>query len=99
MIDWSQVLANALWLSGAALALAVVSYASWAATLRRTKLRAVLREGAYPLSLYGAGTLFCLGLAATAMAGLEALLWLGLGLGCVVQFILSWRRQRHTERT
>ncbi len=99
MIDWSQVLANALWLSGAALALAVVSYASWAATVRRTRMRAVLREGAYQLALYGAGILFCLGLAATALAGLEALLWLGLGLGCVVQFISIWRKQRRMERT
>jgi hypothetical protein len=99
MIDWWQVLANAVWISGAALALAVVSYASWAASLRRMKLRAVLRESAYQLALYGAGTLFCLGLAATALAGWEGLLWLGLGLGCVAQFISIWRKQRRTERT
>jgi hypothetical protein len=97
MIDWPQILGNALWIGGAALALAVVSYASWAAHQQQQKLRVILGAAAYQCALYGAGLLFCLGLAVTAVRWWEALLWAALGLGCVVQFVLTWRTLHRTE--
>ena len=40
MIDWFNLAANSLWILGCAIALAVLSYASWQASLRREKIGA-----------------------------------------------------------
>lgn len=97
MIDWWYVLANAVWISGAALALAVVSYAYWAAPQQQQKLRAVLGTTAYQIALYGAGLLFCLGLAAIAAGWLEIVVWAGLSLICLAQLISHWRTLRRSK--
>ena len=94
MIDWVQVLTNALWISGAALALATVSYASWQASLRYIHLRAVLRQTTCGLSLRAAAMLFCLGLGLTASNLIETILWLVLAVISVIAFISLWRSKR-----
>ena len=53
MIDWPRVLSSAVWIGGAALALATLSYASWLASLRGERLRAVLQRSAYQRAAAG----------------------------------------------
>ncbi|MBI5567050.1 MAG: hypothetical protein HY870_19290 [Chloroflexi bacterium] len=90
MIDWWAVFSNAIWISGAALALAAMSYASWQASIDGQRLRQALGRPAIQAVLNIAGALFSLGLAATARGPLEIGVWLLLaGL-----FIYQWIRDR-----
>ena len=97
MINWLLVLSSAVWIGGAALALATLSYASWFASLRGERLRAVLQQPAYQLWLRAAACLFCAGLALTAAAGLETILWLLLAVISAAAFISSWRKRRRNQ--
>jgi hypothetical protein len=84
------VFSNAVWISGAALALAALSYASWQASVNHQRLRQALRLAAYQAALNAAGALFSLGMAATGRSPLEVVVWLVLaGL-----FIYQWIRDR-----
>ena len=94
MIDWPRVLFSAVWIGGAALALAALSYASWYASLRGERLRAVLQRPAYQLLLRAAACLICVGLGLTAAPGLETVLWLTLAMISAAAFISLWRRTR-----
>jgi hypothetical protein len=90
MIDWWGVFSNAIWISGAALALATLSYASWQASLQHQRLRQALAQTTVQAALNIAGTLFCLGMAVTAHSPLEIIVWLVLaGL-----FVYQWIRDR-----
>ncbi len=90
MIDWWGVFSNAIWISGAALALATLSYGSWQASVQHQRLRQALSRASLQAALNTAGTLFCLGLAATARSPFEVIVWLVLtGL-----FIYQWLRDR-----
>ena len=94
MIDWWNVFANALWLGGAALALAMLSYASWQASVEHQRLRAALNRPSYQIALNSAGVLFSAGMAATARYPLEIGLWLILaGL-----FVTQWLHARRAAR-
>jgi hypothetical protein len=85
MIDWWEVISNAIWISGCALALAVLSYANWQAGTTGQRLRDILAWKRLRLTLDIAGMLFCLGLAATSHAWLEVALWLALTAALVIQ--------------
>jgi hypothetical protein len=76
MIDWLNFAANALWICALALALAVLSFASWEAKVGGERLRAVLSRPRWEFTLNLAGALFCLGLAATSDKIWELALWL-----------------------
>ena len=91
MIDWALVLTNALWIGGAALALAVFSYANWLATVQAARRRDVLRRPALRRALWAAAVLVCLGLDLTSTHPLEAILWFGLMLFSLITFISTWR--------
>jgi hypothetical protein len=97
MIDWPLVLSSAVWISGAALALAVLSYASWAASLRHERMRAVLQQPAYQLLLLAAACLFCAGLGLTAATPLETILWLILAVLSAATLISLWRKTRRNK--
>ena len=97
MIDWPQVLANAVWIVGAALALATFSYASWLASLREARLRDTLRQTSLQLLLRAAAMLFCLGLGLTANSLLETALWLALAVFSAASGIAFWRTL-HSKR-
>ncbi|CAG0937644.1 hypothetical protein TFLX_06593 [Thermoflexales bacterium] len=94
MIDWPLVLSSAVWISGAALALATLSYASWFASLRGERLRVVLQQSGYQPALLAAAGLICLGLGLTAATWLETVLWLILA---VLSLISLWRRVRRKK--
>ena len=79
MIDWFNLAANSLWIAGCALALSVLSYASYEAWLYREKFRARLGLPGYQTVLNIAGFLFCLGLALTSLKYWEIAVWAVLG--------------------
>ncbi len=91
MIDWINLASNALWILGLALGLAALSYASWAASLQAVPLRRQLQQLPYQRLFALAGALFCLGLAATAAAAWETVVWALLALAFLVQLALTWR--------
>jgi hypothetical protein len=93
VIDWFNLAANSLWILGCAIALATISYASWAASQQQVKLRQQLRGTGYQAALNSAGLLFCLGLAGLSARWWETVLWLALSAWFILQiglpFILS----------
>ena len=97
MIDWPLILTSAVWVGGAALAVATFSYASWFASLRGQRLRPVLQRPAYSLLLLAAALLVCAGLGLTAFTGWEAGLWWILAVMSLVAFISLWRQTRHQK--
>ncbi len=96
MIDAWWIVSNALWVSGCALALAVLSYANYLAYLRAEKMRAVLRQPGLKMPLYLAALLFCAGLAATASIWWETVMWSGLGLYALRQWVRARARVKRS---
>lgn len=97
MIDWPLVLSSAVWIGGAALALATLSYASWSASVQSERLRAVLQRPAYQLLLLAAACLICVGLGLSASTALETVLWLILAVISAAAFISLWRKTRRNQ--
>jgi len=95
MINWVNLIANSFWILGCALALATLSYASWQASVENIKIRMVLSSPAYKISLYAAGALFSIGLAATSERICEFLLWIILAILFAVQIGVSIRRKNN----
>jgi hypothetical protein len=86
MIDWPNLFANTLWILALAAALAVVSTASWRASLEKTRTRTVLTRKNMQLSLLGCLVLFALGVTLSVPSTLEKLAWGALTLLTLVQF-------------
>jgi phosphoglycerol transferase MdoB-like AlkP superfamily enzyme len=89
MIDWFNLAANALWIIGLAIALAVVSHASWQAALQHEKLRNRLAQPGYQIYFDLAAVLFCLGMAATSRRLWEIILWSGLAVLFIAQAVVE----------
>lgn len=94
MIDWLNVALNGLWISGCAIALAAVSYASWAASIRQDRLSNELRRPAYWMAFGMAGLLFCIGLAGTARVTWEKAIWMLLAGGFLVLILAGYRHNK-----
>jgi hypothetical protein len=94
MINWISLGGNALWITGCAVALAVLSHAQWAASLHGIRLRQQIQNAPNQRALSAAGILFCLGLGVTSDRTLETALWLLLSLTFLVQLAQIWRRLR-----
>lgn len=90
-VDWRLVAFSALWLLGLAVALASLSFANYRRSEARVSLAAVLRQPGYRGALNTGLVVFCLGVAGSARAVWEALLWLGLAAAFAWQ---SWRSAR-----
>lgn len=84
MIDIISLVANALWLLGLAVLLAVLSWARWKAQSGQVRFRQVLARPLVQLGLDLGLLLFCVGLAATAHAWWERILWGLLGIAWAV---------------
>ena len=95
MIDWYNLAANALWIIGLAIALAVLSHASWQASQRHEKLRQQLAQPGYQIFLDLAAVLFCLGMAGTSRRIWEIILWAVLA----VLFIAQAAVEKFTRKT
>lgn len=94
MIDWLDVGANALWILGSAVVLAVLSYASWEASEYQGNFSARMRRPALQAVLYLGGFLFSCGLAATSSRPLEVGLWLLLAVLFLFQTFVAWNKSR-----
>jgi len=97
MINWLNLLANTFWILGCALALATLSYASWQASVANEKMGMVLSSPAYKISLYAAGALFSIGLAATSDRIWEILLWTVLAILFIIQAGLSIHQKKKKQ--
>ena len=94
MIDWYNLLANALWIFALALALFVLSFARWEAAQQGEKAGAVLNRPNWQIWLNVAGMLFSLGLAATAQKAWEWGVWLVMAALFGVQIgLLLWSKR------
>jgi hypothetical protein len=98
MINWLNLIANSFWILGCALALATVSYASWQASVEDTKMRMVLSSPGYKISLYTAGAIFSIGLAATSDRIWEIILWTILAILFIIQAGLTIHQRKKTLR-
>jgi len=96
MINWLNLLVNTFWILGCALALATLSYASWQASVENEKMRMVLSSPGYKISLYAAGALFSIGLAATSDRIWEIILWAILTILFIIQAGLSIYQKKKT---
>ena len=94
MIDWLNLIANTFWILGCALALATVSYAGWQASVEDKKMRIVLSSPGYMISLYTAGAIFSIGLAATSDRIWEIILWTILVILFIIQAGLSVHQKK-----
>jgi len=95
MIDWVNLASNALWIFALALALAVFSSAYWKQSVTGERMRVILAKPRWEFSLNLAGTLFCLGLAATSDRLWERILWLILmGLYGAQIGLGIWKRRK-----
>jgi hypothetical protein len=75
MIDWYNLVANALWIVALALALSVVSIAGWEAAAEGRKLRDLLSTNRWLSVLTTTGILFCGGMAALVDVLWERVVW------------------------
>jgi hypothetical protein len=89
MIDWFSLAANASWIVGVAIALAIVSHASWQAALHHEKIRLWLGRPGYQLFFNIAAVLFCLGMAATSHRLWEIILWGVLAALFIAQVVIE----------
>jgi hypothetical protein len=96
MIDWFNLLANSLWVLGLALALALVSYASWLASQRALPLRIVLAQPPLPWGLDLAGALFALGMGLAGVVLWQKIVWLCLAAVFIVLACWPYLQRRKT---
>ena len=91
MIDWGNLLANSLWILGCALALAVLSFASWQASIYSEKISARLSKPGYRSAIALAGVLFCTGQLFLVENTYLRILWVFLGFILLVALGLSYK--------
>jgi len=91
MIDWWGILGHALWVSGLALALAVLSLADYQAHREGVRLRTVLGQPGLQSALAPGLVLFCLGLLVASAAWWQRLAWGLLTLLFAGQAAWLWR--------
>ncbi len=93
MIDWPGLFTNTIWILALSAVLAIVSTASWRASLEKTRLRDVLGRRNFYLPLLGLLVVFSLGLALSVPSVVEKLAWGALTVLSFFQFGLSYRRR------
>lgn len=93
MVDWLNLIFNALWIFALSLALTVLSYTHWQGGALKIGWRAALQQPAAQHGLNVAGALFCLGLLGTSPNVWEKVLWGVLMLGFVGQSAVGMFRK------
>ena len=91
MINWSGVFWNGLWIVGAAILLAVLSFGSWRASATGSSLSEELSRRTTALSARIGWVVFCAGLAGLGDAWWKQSVWILLALLNVVQGWRGWR--------
>jgi hypothetical protein len=93
MIDWPNFIANTIWILALSAALAVVSTASWRASLEKVRFRDVLGRREFNLPLLGCLVAFSLGVTLSVPEVWEKLAWGALTLLSFFQFGISYRNK------
>ncbi len=93
MIDWWNLATNLLWISGLAIALAVLSHSDWVASRRKDSDRALTLAMETPW-LHGGLVLACVGAGLGATTGWERAAWFLLAAGFCLLVGVSHRRQK-----
>ncbi|HSR32018.1 MAG TPA: hypothetical protein VLY63_15750 [Anaerolineae bacterium] len=75
MIDWWGVIHNSLWVTGLALALAVLSMVHYEARVDRVRLRKKLSERRFQLPFTVGMVLLCLGLLLSSRQWWQIIIW------------------------
>jgi len=96
MIDWVGVATNSLWLLGLAICLAVLSYADWNARNVGGRLREVLAQPSFHLTLWSGLTFFCLGVVLSGGRWWERILW---GVLVLMSAVEVWQAGRVVFRS
>jgi hypothetical protein len=96
VIDWTHLLANALWIFGVSVILATLSYASWQSSIDGEKFSKHLRTPNIQLGLNFGGFLFSAGLTVTTDIIWQKILWGFLSCIFLIQ-IASHRFSRKKE--
>lgn len=97
MIDWYNLVVNAFWILGCAIALAAVAYASWEASALQDKFRIRLGQPHIQIFLNIGGLLFSLGLAGTSGVIWQQVLWILLALGFAIQIGVGIYKMKSAE--
>jgi len=88
---------NALWIMGLAVVLAALSYASWLADQRKTRLRRVLNEAVFQVPFAAGMTLTCAGIFFHSRSLLERIAWAVLAVLFAAQGVATWREKHRRE--
>ena len=95
MINWYDVIANGLWIIGAAVLLAAFSWSFYAATLARNGWRAQLASPGFSFTASLGMMLIALGLAFQRGSPLwQAAIWLALAAAFALMAWMAWRERR-----
>lgn len=92
MIDWWELLFNALWVFGCAFQLAILSYTNWQASTQRIRWRACLAQPRYQQALLWGCVLISLGFAGVVDGTWRRIVLLGLALAGI--FLIGQHRSR-----
>ena len=94
LIDWPNVLRNALWILGLSSALAAWSYTSWWAGIQGQRMRDAVSRPSFGVPFSAGLLLFSASLAWGATSGWERVLWAALGLAFAWQVVAGMRSAR-----
>ena len=92
MIDWSKVVFNGVWIAGAAIMLAALSYHRWLAQATSVTFKNIRGRRSWKISVSTGMALVCVGLGnGLADRRWERLVWTGLSIGFGIQLATDWR--------
>jgi hypothetical protein len=94
VIDWPQILFNALWIVGSAVILSAFSHIYWLAHIRDGGVRRLLDEPIYQLPFSLGLCLISLGLLLLSNGWLERIVWTALTLVTIWKSFGLWRLVR-----
>jgi len=98
VIDWANVFANALWVLGLALMLAVASHASYRAHAERAPFWMILAQPAHAAIALSGLALLAAGLALTSTGSLwEVLVYWAIAIVSTAQAAMAYRRRREAD--
>lgn len=89
MIDWYNLITNAVWIIGCSSVLATLSYSSWEASMGKRSFKEIIRQYKIQVSLNVGGALFALGLAGTTEITWQKILWAIISMGFLIQIIIE----------
>jgi hypothetical protein len=95
VIDWANVALNGVWIAGAAILVAALSYHRWLAQETSVTFKSMRARRSWKISVSAGMALVCLGVGCgLADRRWERVLWTGLLIGFGFQLATDWRAGR-----